>query len=124
MEVDDTYYYAMLSGLAGVELKGEYQLISMIRELAEKKKAYEKVEAAIQSVESTGYGVILPEQSEITLDEPTGDPSGKQIRRENPGHESLDSSYPGRYRDGDRSHRGKRGPGGRSHRLYSGKFQK
>ena len=34
MEVDDTYYYAMLSGLAGVELKGEYQRISMIRELA------------------------------------------------------------------------------------------
>ena len=88
MEVDDTYYYAMLSGLAGVELKGEYQLISMIRELAEKKKAYEKVEAAIQSVESTGYGVILPEQSEITLDEPTvihqGSKYGVKIRAMSP----------------------------------------
>ena len=88
MEVDDTYYYAMLSGLAGVELKGEYQLISMIRELAEKKKAYEKVEAAIQSVEGTGYGVILPEQSEITLDEPTvihqGSKYGVKIRAMSP----------------------------------------
>ena len=88
MEVDDTYYYAMLSELAGVELKGEYQLISMIRELAEKKKAYGKVEEAIRSVEGTGYGVILPEQSEIILDEPTvihqGSKYGVKIRAMSP----------------------------------------
>ena len=71
-----------------MKIQSEYQLISMIRELAEKKKAYEKVEAAIQSVESTGYGVILPEQSEITLDEPTvihqGSKYGVKIRAMSP----------------------------------------
>ena len=56
----------MLSELSGVELKGEYQLISMIRELAEKKKTYEKVEAALKSVEESGYGVILPEPVSYT----------------------------------------------------------
>ena len=88
MEIEDTYYYAMLSELSGVELKGEYQLISMIRELAEKKKTYEKVEAALKSVEESGYGVILPEQSQITLEEPSvihqGSRYGVKIRAMSP----------------------------------------
>lgn len=88
MEVDDTYYYEMLSSLSGIPLEGEYQLISMIRELTNKKQAYEKVEAAIRSVEGTGYGVITPNQDEITLDEPTlikqGSKFGVKIKATSP----------------------------------------
>lgn len=88
MEVDDTYYYEMLSSLSGVPLAGEYQLISMIQELTKKKQAYEKVENAIRSVENTGYGVIMPEQEEITLEEPTiikqGSKFGVKIKATSP----------------------------------------
>lgn len=70
VDVDDAWYYQMLSGLAGVEITGEYQLISMIRDLSELKKEYEKAKQALQSVRGTGYGVITPDQSEIHLDEP------------------------------------------------------
>lgn len=70
VDVEDSWYYQMLSSLAGVEITGEYQLISMIRELSQLKTEYEKAEQALQSVRGTGYGVITPNQEEIHLDEP------------------------------------------------------
>ena len=69
-EVDEGYYYQMLSDLTGTEITGEYQLIAMIRELAEKKQEYEKAEGALLSVRQKGYGVVTPELSEIELEEP------------------------------------------------------
>ncbi len=88
MEVDDTYYYGMLSDLTGVPLSGEYQLISMIQELAKKKKSYELVEEAMNSVRDTGYGVITPLKEEISLEEPTvikqGSKFGVKIRAASP----------------------------------------
>lgn len=38
IEIDDTYYYEMLSEMSGVPIEGEYQLISMIRDLSALKK--------------------------------------------------------------------------------------
>ena len=38
MDVEDKYYYENMSELTGVEIHGEYQLISMVKELAEMKK--------------------------------------------------------------------------------------
>lgn len=70
IEVDDARYYEMLSSLAGVEITGEYQLISMIRELSAMKNEYEKARQALLAVRNTGYGVITPEQEEIKMEEP------------------------------------------------------
>jgi stage IV sporulation protein A len=71
VEIDDTYYYEMLSQMAGVPVEGEYQLISMIRELSEKKQEYEEVADAVAAVRSTGYGILTPRLSEISLEEPS-----------------------------------------------------
>ena len=70
MDVEDKYYYENMSELTGVEIHGEYQLISMVKELAEMKKEYEKVEDAMNSVKMKGYGVVNPGLSDITLEEP------------------------------------------------------
>ncbi len=70
VDVDDAWYYRMLSDLAGVEIDGEYQLISMVRELAALKEEYEKARDALESVRQTGYGVITPAQEEIRMEEP------------------------------------------------------
>lgn len=70
LDVDEGYYYDMLSEMAGMEIRGEYQLISMIRELSEKKKEYESVQEALASVKGCGYGVIMPKQEDIVLDAP------------------------------------------------------
>ena len=70
MTVDDKYYYENMSELTGVEIRGEYQLISMIRELAEKKQEFEQVADAMQAVKMKGYGVVTPELSDIRMEEP------------------------------------------------------
>lgn len=70
MEVDEKYYYENISRMAGVPIDGEYQLISMIRDLSAKKREYEKVQDALESVQQRGYGVVLPELEEITLETP------------------------------------------------------
>lgn len=70
LEVDEAYYYQMLSEMAGVEIGGEYQLISIIKELSDKRREYESVQDALSSVRGCGYGVITPNREEITLEAP------------------------------------------------------
>lgn len=88
IEIDDTYYYEMLSEMSGVPIEGEYQLISMIRDLSALKKEYEGVAGAITAVRGTGYGVITPRQDEIVLEEPAvikqGSKFGVKIKAASP----------------------------------------
>ena len=69
-EVDEKYYYELLSELTGSDIPGEYELIALIREMSRMKQEYEKAEAALVSVRQKGYGVMLPEKADITLEEP------------------------------------------------------
>ncbi len=88
MDVDDGYYYEFLSDITGTPITGEYQMVSMIKNLSEKKKAYEKVENAISSVTGIGYGVVAPELTDITMEEPQlithGGKFGVKIRANSP----------------------------------------
>ncbi|HPU63587.1 MAG TPA: stage IV sporulation protein A, partial [Mobilitalea sp.] len=70
VELDDTYYYKILSDLIGVPITGEYQLISTLKELAAKKAEFEKVSQAVNQVKTKGYGVVSPSKEEIRIEEP------------------------------------------------------
>lgn len=70
MTLEKSYYYENISQLAGVPITGEYQLLSYIGNLSNLRKSYEKVADAMQSVEQKGYGVVSPELSDITMEEP------------------------------------------------------
>ncbi len=69
-QVDERYYYENISELAGVPIHGEYELISLLRELSEKRDAYAQVADAMESVKRTGYGVVSPSMDEISVEEP------------------------------------------------------
>ena len=88
LEVDNAYYYEMLSELVGDEISGEYQLISKLKELSAMKKEYSKVLEAVRSVRGKGYGVVTPERSEISLAKPElikhGNKFGVKIKAESP----------------------------------------
>ena len=71
MDVDEKLYYENMSELAGMTISGEYQLISLIRELASVKKEYEKVAEAVRSAWQKGYGVVLPSMSDIRSRSPS-----------------------------------------------------
>lgn len=88
VEFDDKYYYEILSNLVGVPIMGEYQLISTLRKLAEKKSEYEKVGNACDEVRYKGYGVVTPSLEEIEVEEPQvikhGSKYGVKIRASAP----------------------------------------
>ncbi len=70
IEMEDKYYYENISELTGVPIQGEYQLISLIKDLSAQKSAYDKVADAVNAVQMKGYGVIHPQLNDISLDEP------------------------------------------------------
>ena len=71
LEVDEKYYYEMLSEMTGESIPGEYELLTMLKELAAMKKEYVKVQYAIDAVRQKGYGVVMPIKEEIALEDPT-----------------------------------------------------
>jgi stage IV sporulation protein A len=88
IQVDEKCYYEMLSELVGTDISGEYELVRMMKELSEMKKAYEDVKDAMECVRMKGYGVVNPRKEEILVDEPTlikqGNKFGVKIRAEAP----------------------------------------
>ncbi len=88
VEIKPSYYYKMVSEMTGVEISSEYQLIHTLKGMAKKKLEYEKVEQAVNSVRSCGYGVVVPEQSEIHLEPPVlikqGSKYGVKIKSSSP----------------------------------------
>lgn len=88
MEVDESYYYENMSELTGVPIQGEYQLISMVRELAQMKQEYGKVASAMEAVRQKGYGVVTPQLDDIEIQEPVlikhGNKFGVKIKAQSP----------------------------------------
>ncbi len=88
VNVDDGYYYQILSDYVGIPIEGEYQLMQTLSQLAKMKEEYEKVQNAVSQVRMRGYGVVTPERSEIVLDEPQvvrhGNKYGVKMRAEAP----------------------------------------
>lgn len=88
LEVDDAYYYEMLSDMVGETIDNEYHLLSVLKEMAKMKREYVKVLHAVDAVRQKGYGVVTPERSEIRLDKPEvirhGNKFGVKIRAESP----------------------------------------
>ena len=70
VEMDETWYYEILSEMTGVDISDEYELIHTMQELAKMKEEYVKVKGAISSVRGKGYGVVTPDKEEIKLEEP------------------------------------------------------
>lgn len=70
VDMDEVWYYTILSEMTGIEISDEYELIHTMQELAKMKEEYVKVQGAISSVRGKGYGVVTPNQSEIKLEEP------------------------------------------------------
>ena len=70
MDMDDAYYYDMLSGMLGEKVLDEYQLLSKLKEYATMKNEYAKVLEAMKDVRYRGYGIVKPNRDEIELNQP------------------------------------------------------
>lgn len=70
LDVDEGYYYEMLTEMVGESISDEYQLIHKLKEFAAMKNEYTKVLNAVNMVRMKGYGVVTPDKEEIVLDKP------------------------------------------------------
>lgn len=85
---DEKFYYEVLSELTGTSIHGQYELISVMKELSAMKTEYTQIKDAFADVKMKGYGVVSPKREEIRLDEPMiikqGNKYGVKIRSEAP----------------------------------------
>lgn len=63
-------YFSVMSELTGIEIADEKGLLTTICSLAETKRDYDKISAALSDVREKGYGIVMPSPEELRLDEP------------------------------------------------------
>ncbi len=63
-------FYKILTEVTGLEIADEQSLMERLRDLAQKEKEFLKVKGALDEVEATGYGIIMPDIEELELEEP------------------------------------------------------
>ena len=88
IQVGEELYYRNLSELTGVPVRNEYEMITLFRDLAKQRQKYERVGAAVDSVQSTGYGVVSPSAGDISVEEPVlmkhGNKYGVRVKATSP----------------------------------------
>lgn len=68
--VAPSLFYKILSEQTGLELNSDGELMSVLTELCRIKKKYLRFAPALEEAMSTGYGIVMPELSELSLEEP------------------------------------------------------
>ncbi len=68
--VSHDLFYKIIAEQTGLEIDGEQSLMKCIKDLSESKKAFDKFRNALDEVEATGYGIVMPSLEELSLDEP------------------------------------------------------
>ena len=63
-------YYEILSSKAGLPIENDAQLLTLLLELSQIKKEYDRISDALSAVKATGYGVVQPSAEEMTLQTP------------------------------------------------------
>ncbi|GHU55113.1 stage IV sporulation protein A [Clostridia bacterium] len=68
--LDPLLFYKILSEATGLNINSEGDLMPLLLNLISIKKQYDKFKPALDEVEQTGYGIVMPTQDELTLQEP------------------------------------------------------
>lgn len=70
LHVPGHLFYRVLGEVTGIEIAGDSDLMPCMIDLADTKKKYEKFRCALEEVEATGYGIVMPNIEELSLEEP------------------------------------------------------
>lgn len=70
IETKPELFYKILGETTGLELSDESDLMPCMIELANIKREYEKIQSALEEVNATGYGIVMPSMEELSLEEP------------------------------------------------------
>ncbi len=70
INLDSALFFRVLGEKTGIELKDESSLYNHLMEMAEIKERFKKLQSAYDDVLETGYGIVMPEIDELSLEEP------------------------------------------------------
>ena len=70
LQLDDGIFYTVLSEETGLDVPDEESLLPCVLKLARVKAQYDKLKSALEEVEATGYGIVMPSMDELRLEEP------------------------------------------------------
>lgn len=70
VDIDRSLFYKTVADTTGLELFDDCDLIDFLKEMKVIKARYEKVKNALDEVEATGYGIVMPDIEELSLEEP------------------------------------------------------
>ncbi len=63
-------FFTALSEMSGLTIYDECDLMKSIKEMAETKKEYEKIESALNECKESGYGIVMPDMTKMEIGEP------------------------------------------------------
>ena len=69
-EVRRELFFEVISENTGIEIKNDRELISTLTQLSKTKREYMRIKDALEEVEATGYGIVMPSIEELSLEEP------------------------------------------------------
>ncbi len=70
VKMEDHCYFDVISDYTGIPVCDEYELFRTLFRLAGMQEEYVKVKDALHQVRMKGYGIVMPDKSEILLEEP------------------------------------------------------
>ena len=70
VDIPRALYYKLISDESGLDIQSDGQLVSILREMSAVKQEYDKIKDALESVKNTGYGVVMPDQEQLQIEEP------------------------------------------------------
>lgn len=70
IELPQTLYYQTLSTESGFDIRSDGDLMSLLTEMKGIKAEYDRVHEALCNVRDHGYGIVLPTNEELLLEEP------------------------------------------------------
>lgn len=68
--LDQPLFYRILSEKTELEIKSESELMAKLVEMTAIRKKFQKLQQAYDDVLETGYGIVMPDVNELTLEEP------------------------------------------------------
>lgn len=63
-------FYSVIGETTGISVSDESELFTTMRSLAAVKREYDRFASAIDEVNAKGYGIVMPDLEDMTLDEP------------------------------------------------------
>lgn len=70
LSIPKALYYNYISNECGMEIGNEGAIIRLLREMSVIKQDYDRIKTALNDVRTKGYGVVLPAEEELQLNEP------------------------------------------------------